>query len=400
MGEFTMPLGVRMFVAVVFATLGLSFFVTTGIMLYEFSVLERSHFHPAITLASFYSHLFVFFPTFGIVALFAFYTPACVFTDMYWRYVPAGPIRFVAGFLFLAALSFLVADAMNSGRERSVWEVTPDVLAADKGMRERLPILTAVENVRRVSQTRIGLSDLTRNCNTDPWIGTDGTEAKKRRFCLASTPLPHSNAAAVLTTDAECCKAQEAFRTAMTSFHAPPENRSVTGKVHQALLPLKVFFLLVLLTISVLLAVRWGSLERHYKAFLPGLEKGVLIGGGAMVLYPIMAHAFLHSAGLIYGTTESGTFRALAPYISFSFGAWGLLLLLFFYRLRDKEVQTIVRMGGVVGSAVAIVKYDLIIDIFVRVFGSGANLTGLVVLAILAVVALIYLSRSSADDML
>ncbi|MFM1814841.1 MAG: hypothetical protein RLZ98_1536 [Pseudomonadota bacterium] len=396
-----MPLGVRIFVAVVFSILGLSFIATTGILLWEFSALTSARYLPSVTLATFYSHLFIFFPTFGIVALFAFYTPACVFTDMYMRYVPAGKVRFIAGFAVLALLSWLVANGMNASKERSVWEVTPQALAADQGSQNRLPILTAIENVRRVSQSRIGLSDLARDCDPDPLIGPAISEGQeRRRFCLASTPLSDANRAPKLTTDRECCEAQHAFRTTMVKLHAPLENRSVTGVVHRTLLPLKIFFLLVLLVISIMLAIRWGSLERYYRAFLPGIEKGVLVGAGAMVLYPVMSHAFLHAAELLYGTSSDSIFRTLAPYISFFFGAWGLLLLLFFYRLRDKEVQTIVRMGGVVGSAVAIVKYEQIIDAFVRLFGSGASLAGLLILAFGAGVALFYLTRASADDML
>lgn len=406
-----MPLGVRIFVGLIFAILGLSFVATTAILLYEFSGIRGGEYITSITLATFYSHLFIFFPTFGIVALFAFYTPACVFTDMYMRYVPAGKVRFAFGFLVLIVVSGYLALIMNAGTERSIWEVKPGVLAADRGEPgtcasgasascTRLPILTAVENVRRVSQSRIGLSDLSRNCDADPWISQTGNEQERKRFCLASTPLPASHTPPFLTTDQQCCAAQKAFREAMFKFHAPPDNRSMTGIVHRTLLPLKIFFLLVLLTISLMLALRWKSLDRYYKPFLPGLEKGVLIGAAAMVLYPVMSHAFLHAAALLYGTSASSVFRFVAPYISFFFGAWGLLLLLFFYRLRDKEVQNIVRMGGVVGSAVAIVKYEQIIDIFVRVFGSGANFAGLLILAAAAIAALVYLARNASDDMI
>lgn len=395
-----MPLGVRIFVAVVFGLLGLSFIVTTATLLYEFSGLQGTEYVTSLTLATFYSHLFVFFPTFGIVALFAFYTPACVLTDMYLRHLTAGPLRFGLGFLVIALASYGIAETMNSGKgERSIWEVSPKTLASDKGAPGRLPVLTAVENVRKVSQSRVGLSDLVRNCEADPWIGPSGSEAERKRFCLASTPLPTGQSRPALTTDQECCKSQMAFRENMHQLYAPVDNRSITGVVHRLLLPLKVFFLLMLLVIGIMLAARWQSLNQHYKSFLPGLEKGVLIGAGAMVLYPVMAHAFLQAAELLYGSNSGSVFRVMAPYISFFFGAWGLLLLLFFYRLRDKEVQTIVRMGGVVGSAVAIVKYEQIIDLFIRLFGSGASFVGLLVLAVLAIAALVYLSRSATDDM-
>ena len=407
-----MPLGVRVFVAVIFTVLGLSFILTTGSLFYEFADLKVASHNTALTLATFYSHLFIFFPTFGLVALFAFYTPACVFTDMYMRHVPAGSIRFVVGFAVLAAAAYFIAGEMNKSPERSIWEVTPATLIADKKDPKncsakntsacvRLPILDAATNVRTVSQRRIGLSDLARTCKPDPLLGPSKGNTPQERFCLASTPLPTKGKKYSLTTDSQCCKAQAAFKKAMTDLHKPVENRSMTGILHKALLPLKVFFLLVLLVISILLAIRWGSLERHYKDFLSGIERGVLIGAGAMVFYPVMSHAFLHSAGLLYGTGDGATtgFRDIAPFISFFFGAWGLLLLLFFYRLRDKQTENFVRVAGVIGSAVAIVKYELIIDFCVRLFGSGSSDASFILLAIIIVGALIFLARKSSEDM-
>src|SRR5262249_14142493 len=91
-----MLLGVRVFVALLFVVIGASFLATAGMLVYEFQHADW------VTVAAFYSHLFVFFPTFGIVALLAFYTPACVFMDLYWRHVPYGRLRFTLGFFVLA----------------------------------------------------------------------------------------------------------------------------------------------------------------------------------------------------------------------------------------------------------------------------------------------------------
>jgi hypothetical protein len=59
-------------------------------------------------------------------------------------------------------------------------------------------------------------------------------------------------------------------------------------------------------------------------------------------------------------------------------------------------------MGGVIGSAVAIVKYDQIIDLSVRFFGSGASYVNLGILGCAAVLALIVLlyrnAREAAKD--
>lgn len=392
-----MLLGVRVFVAIVFGLIGLSFFVTTGVLVHEFWDADW------LTLATFYSHLFVFFPTFGIVALLAFFTPACVFMDLYWRHVRFGKPRFIFGFVVVAALSWLIAGQLLSSRERSVWEVAPATLVADRGEPPgcatgsgsclRMPIMQGVANVRAVSQRRIGLSDLTRNCTPDPLVKAAPGVAERQRFCFASTRLEEGSR---LATDAQCCDSQRAFAAAVNTLHDAPAQRSLTGAVHPWLLPLKVFFMMILLTISIMLAVWRHSTEKHYQGYLLAIERGVLIGAAAMVMYPIMSHAFLQSANLLYGSYGSGIesaggYRSTGPYVSLAFGVWGLLLLFFFYRRRDKELQSLARMGGVIGSAVAIVKYDQIIDMSVRFFGSGASLVNLGVSLLAAVLALVLL---------
>lgn len=401
-----LSVGVRLFIGVIFFVLGASFLATTIALIQEFGS------DGWLTLASFYSHLFLFFPTFGIVTLVAFYTPACVFLDLYWRHVPFGRIRFSIGFIVLALLSWATAIEMRASPERSVWEIKPAVLAADPGdptgcasrpntpdgTCARMPILSAIQNVRAVSQRRIGLSDLERDCLPDPYVASPALTGRTR-FCFASTPLSDP---ARLTGDAECCRAQKAMVAAVNQMHVPTENRSVTGFVHAWLLPFKVFFMLMLLVISVLLAVRRTSIERHYPHFLLGIERGVLVGAAAMIIYPIMSHAFLQSAALLYGTGGSGSglgYRVVAPFFSLAFGGWGLLLLFFFYRRRDKELQALGRMGGVIGGAFAVLKYDQIIDWSVRMFGSGASIYNVLFLAAAAVLALVILFWRTAADM-
>ena len=99
------------------------------------------------------------------------------------------------------------------------------------------------------------------------------------------------------------------------------------------------------------------------------------------------------------GAGPQGGFRSVAPYISFALGAWGLLLLFFFYSRRDKELQSLARMGGMIGSAVAVVKYDQIIDSFVRLFGSGATWINLVLLCCAALAALVVLLWKTTRDL-
>ena len=366
-----MLLGARLFIIVVYSIIGLSFWAVTGTLFYEFRDADW------FTVATFYSHLFLFFPIFGTVALFAFYWPSVVFLDMYWRHISGGRIRFVFGFFVVAAIAWFVAQDLLSGQIRSLFEIPPPVLLADRGDPAdcdgtagpcvRLPILTGLKNVRRISQRRIGLSDLARNCAPDPLIETI-EEKTPRRYCFVSTaPL----ATPILTSDADCCRAQRVFMSMANS--SANATRSMTSTVHSWTLPLKVFFLLTLLTISIMLAVRRLRLEEHYRDHMGEIEKGVLIGAIAMLFFPVMNHAFLQSAAMLDVAGGSNSYRGPAPFFSFTFGAWALILLFFFYRRRNKEVEFLGRLGGVIASAVAILKYDIIISYFVRYAGSGAS---------------------------
>ena len=398
-----MSMGVRAFIFIIFAVLGLSFLATTAVLAWEFWR------HDWLTIASFYSHLFIFFPTFGIVTLFAFYMPACVFLDIYLHHVPWGQHRFIAGFLVSVALSIVIANSLMASEERSIFEVSPQSLMNDQGEPgdcrasgrcERLPVMTAVDNVHRVSRSRIGLSDLARNCRPDAL--KDHAPGPKR-YCFVSTPLPADPSQLneqQRTSDAECCAAQERFTRAVKLMHDAPGGRSMTSLVHATLLPMKIFFALILLIISIMLVVRRKSMVRFYPHYMNGIERGVLIGAVAMVVYPVMSHAFLQSAALLYfGAGPQGGFRATAPLISLAFGLWGLLLLFFFYSRRDKEMQSMARMGGIVGSAVAVLKYDQIIDICVRIFGSGAGWVSLLMLSGVAVAALFALGITTTREL-
>jgi len=394
-----MSIGSRVFIALIFLALGVSFIVTTGTLYYEFQ--DSKWF----SLAVFYSHLFVFFPTFGLVALWAFYIPASVFTDMYWHHTKWGKVRFFLGFLIVAGVSYLIAQALLSGKERSMWELTPQALEQDTGEPAgcdprlgeclRLPVLTALQTVRRVSQSRTGLSPFARDCAPDPLVQRP-TILGDRRFCFATNTLPPRRD--TFLTAVECCKSQRRFVEFLSDAHADAGKPSLTGQVHSLLLPLKVFFLLVLLIVGFLLAVRRRSVDTHYEELAGRIERGVLVGAFAMLFWPVMNHAFLQSAAVLYGKSGGSVFRFLGPGFSIAFGAWGLLLLFFFYRRYEKSLEAVGKIAGVVASAVAILKYDTIVDYFVRFAGSGATVVTMAVLGFIGVLALIQLFVGFGGD--
>jgi hypothetical protein len=143
--------------------------------------------------------------------------------------------------------------------------------------------------------------------------------------------------------------------------------------VHAWLLPFKVFFLLVLLAISMLLVLRHKAIERHYKGSMARIEFGVIVGTAAALLFPFMSQAFVQSAEALFGVAGRGTFSRIDPLLSLAFGAWTLLMVFFFYRRRDKELEALGKMGSAVAGVLAVLQYTILTAIFVRALGSGAD---------------------------
>jgi hypothetical protein len=384
-------IGARVFVLILFSLLGASFLAGTAALIWEF---RESGW---VTLATHDSHLFLFFPTLGIVALAAFYRPSYVFVDMYWRHVKLGRVRFVLGFVALAACSYWVAQGLAESRYKSVWDLNPATLAADKREPagcgpagpacERLKLIEAIQNVGTVSRERFGVRDFLRHCESEPLI-EKATGGERKRYCFASTPLSSSPR---LSDDAECCQAQGRFQSAIVKLHEAPAHRSFTGKVHALLLPLKVFFLLMLLLISILLALRHEGVQRHYPDRIARIEVGVIVGAVAMVFFPLMSQAFVQTADALYGVRQETGFRPIVDAMSVAFGAWALLLVLFFFRRHTPEVELAAKLAGVVASTVAVIKFDLIVALFARFLGAGADESSIAFLVFFAVFAVLIL---------
>jgi len=362
--------GIRATVFIIFGILGVSFLSVLGALIHEFPQTWPP-------IATIYSQLFLFFPTFGILALCAFFFPACVFLDMYWNHVTAGRLRVVVGGIALAIGSFFLAQMLLQGVP-AIWQVKPEILQADRGEPPgcaenqscaRLPVLEAASLVRQVSQTRAGLGPFDRECY---WDKDEGEQQylptpdsfKEERFCFATGEM---------ASGAACCQAQESLRDHMEAMHAPPENRALTGKVHEWVLPFIVFFLLVLFIIGIMLVVRRRSLDEFYGKSLNRLERGVLVGAFAMLFWPLSNHAYIQSSGVIFGGSDRSLFVMLAPGFSLLFGLWALMLLFFFLRRYKQDVEMVGKVGGVIVSGIAFLRYEELVGYFERLAGSGAD---------------------------
>ena len=394
-----MLIGSRAVSLILFTVLGLSFLAEPGILMWEFWA------QGWFTIATHDSHLFLFFPTLGLVALAAFYVPALALTDMYWQHVRYGRARFAAGFAVLAGLSWFIAGTMNSSPFRPIWDIAPRVLQADKTQPpgcgpppaqpcQRVALMQSLYAVRKVSRTHFGLKDFIRQCENDPLI-EPSDQADPKRFCFASTPLSDTP---VMSTTKDCCDAQKRLKDTILELSDPPDQRSITSVVHAVLLPLKVFFLLLLAAISVLLALRYQGVARHYKRDIGRIDLGVVIGAGAMLFFPLMSQGFVQTADALYGTSQNAGFKPIVNAMSVAFAAWALLLLMFFYRRHDRDLELLGKMAGVVASAIAVLKYDLLIALVTRYLGSGAGIPTIVGLLIASAAAVLLLLSPKAAN--
>jgi hypothetical protein len=387
------PIITRIFVLFVFLIFALAFFAHTILFAWEFW--HTNWFE----IASITSTVFVFFPTFGIIALVAFFIPATVLVDMYRRHAKLGGLRFAAGVAVLAVVSCWIGAEL-AARNRGVYMLAPQSLIADAGdptgcatgesACERLPLLNVVANVHRISASRFGLATFVHSCDADPYLDTPVNEQK--RFCFASTPLPSSpKSKPQLSTSADCCHSQELLQEAIATRYAESSNRSISGQLYQPFMTLKVFFLFVALSINLLLVLHHHRLESQYSPIMHQVEVCIIVATAAMLFYPLMYQADIQTLDALYGTANRPLVRSLGPTLSFLFGAGALLVVLFFYRRHDKRVEQLGKMGGIVAGAVAVIKYDQVIAIVQRVMGSGSSLISFVVITVASVASVIAL---------
>jgi surface polysaccharide O-acyltransferase-like enzyme len=132
----------------------------------------------------------------------------------------------------------------------------------------------------------------------------------------------------------------------------------------------------------------------YYPDQILRIEVGVLVGALAMLFFPLMSQGFVQTTSALYGLHQEEGFKPIVPFMSFMFGAWALLLLFFFFRRHDTELEMAAKLTGVAASTIAVVKYDLIVAIAVRYLGSGAGEIAVALLIGLSVIAvLVLLSR-------
>jgi hypothetical protein len=109
-------------------------------------------------------------------------------------------------------------------------------------------------------------------------------------------------------------------------------------------------------------------LELHYRARVPRIERGMIVGGLAMLFWPAMDYGYQETSDALFGRTNAGSqFR-----LSLVIAPWALLLIFYFLRRLGKQGETIGRIAGVVTAGVAVLHSEELNDWAVHLLGIGA----------------------------
>jgi hypothetical protein len=263
--------------------------------------------------------------------------------------------------------------------------VAPAALVADRGEQapRRAPILQALVDVRQASQTRVGLSRFARPCVADELLELP-KEMLKIRYCFP---------AAAQLDALSCCAVQARFAQAVGRLHDNPATRSLSARLDVALfLPLKIFFVLLVIAMGVLLAMARASIELHYRELIPSVERAMIVGGCTMLIWTAMDYGYQQTANVLFGRFHAGPQIRLSLVIA----PWALLLLFYFMR-RLGDFEIIGQIGGVLVAAIAVLRLDQLSDWVGRLFGAGADARVLVLQVVVAAAGIVALMWFSGD---
>lgn len=373
----------RGLVALLFIALGATFIASTAVLVDEFRLPDA----PLMVFA--HSHLFYFFPVFGLLALAAFYVPCVILTDFCWRHVWGGKLIYLLGFLYVAALAFYFSWDFAHTAKRGVWEISPAALAQDATQPpvpvegcvnaqnqtcSRRPILETLKDIRDKGLQRTQITDFARNCKVDELIEPPKTDLENRYCFPAGEAL----------TAGECCKVQRQMRQHVASLATDAGSRSKSSQVEEYVTLAKSFFVIMLACVGILLLHWQKRLTSLYATHLESLERGVIVGAVAMLFWLLMDYGYQQTSDVLFGREYAG----LPVRHSLVIFPWAALLIIYFVKRLGSPLYNYAQLSTIAASSVAVVKYELISNVSVRAFGSGAETAIFIVLGIIALFGL------------
>jgi hypothetical protein len=122
------------------------------------------------------------------------------------------------------------------------------------------------------------------------------------------------------------------------------------------------------------------------------MERGVIVGGLAMLFWLAMDYGYQQTANVLFGRMTAGPQLRLSLILV----PWALFLLFYFLRRLGRQGELVGQISGIVVAGVAVLRYEQLNDWVVRLFGIGANgwvLTGLMAIALIGLSALFWLKH-------
>ena len=356
----------RSLVTLLFVLIYMAFLAETAALAWEFGDSGLT-----LRLATLDAHNFIFFPVAGLLALVGFWRPTVLVTDALARGQIAGGRAVLGVTLLTIVLAAFAAAAVFSGPgARSIYEISPGALAADTAEPGRLAIPDALITLNILADGPGGLSPYQARCDSE-WLRFSPI-ADEERMCL-----PAGQRMSV----ADCCAAKARFRTHINTLQA--EAPSYLSKVHTVVLPIKSFFLLMLLAIGILLVRFRRALLKRYGERVEDVSFGLAVTGIVMMAWPLLNAAYLETMALLTGDGSSGAYTVFAPLIALGFGIWALLLIFFHLRTYPSQIEYAARIGGFIAAAIGVLRYEEITGFLIANLGVGAGIVAIIVFAVM-----------------
>lgn len=363
-------LATRVGISLLFIGFYAAFLVETTVLFQEYHAYGL-----AMRLATLDAQNFIFFPIAGLLALVGFWRPTVFVTDaLAAGRIRAGRLVLVFSMVATALVSWVFYEAFSASENRSMFEVAPSALLADRvpaGQTDtpaRQPLVDALISMKILSKGPEGLSPYKARCDTE-WLRFSPA-AGEEKLCL-----PAGREMSV----ADCCTVKTAFRERINELSA--EAPSLTATVHRYILPVKIFFLVHLFAVGVLLVRFRPRLKAIYGERLEDVSFGIAVGGLVMLTWPLLNAAYLETIALLTGDGTSNAYTVMAPLIAFGFGIWALLLIFFHLRSYPSQVEYAARIGGFLAAAVGVLRYEEITGFLIAHLGIGGGVVAIVIFA-------------------
>ncbi|MEO1642273.1 MAG: hypothetical protein AAFR74_02980 [Pseudomonadota bacterium] len=361
----------KIVVTVVFAVFYIAFVIETAALFIEFEPHGLG-----IRIATLFAHNFLFFPIVGALALIAFWKPAVLIIDaLLWGKVKMGQPALALIVIVIASLSLVLSNAFGTSNARSLFEISPQAITADRGQastdprQSRASIQEILVKMKINALSEGGLGSFQSNCDPD-WMQFS-VSAEEQKFCFPTGTEMSVKA---------CCQARTNFRAHINALQA--DNPSTLASIHRLVMPFKMTFLLTLLAVGILLVRLRKRLTQLYGTAVQDVSFPIAVGGVLMLLWPLMNASYLDTFALLTDDGSSNSYRISAPLFALGFGFWTMLLIFFHLRTYPSQMEVALKAAGALAAALGVLQYEQIIGYLSQTLGIGGGLVAVIVFTV------------------